>query len=96
VTRNYELVLVLKPELTDEAQEGFLQKVTRWVTEKGGSVSQTDKWGRKKLAYPLKQFMEGIYVLTRFSAEPTLVREVEKNLRLSEEVLRHLVVKIEE
>jgi len=95
VMRNYELVLVLKPELTDEAQEGFLQKVARWVTEKGGSVSQTDKWGRRKLAYPLKQFMEGIYVLTRFSAEPPLVREVEKNLRLSEEVLRHLVVKVE-
>ena len=93
--RNYELVLVLKPELTDEAQDGFLQKVARWLTEKGGTVAQTDKWGRKKLAYPLRQFMEGVYVLTRFSAEPPLVREVEKNLRLSEEVLRHLVVRIE-
>jgi small subunit ribosomal protein S6 len=94
--RNYELVLVLKPELTDETQEGFVQKVARWVTDKGGSISQTDKWGRKKLAYPLKQFMEGIYVLTKFSAEPALVRDVEKNLRLSEEVLRHLVVKLED
>jgi len=94
--RNYELVLVLKPDLTDEAQEGFVQKVTRWVTEKGGAISQTDKLGRKKLAYPLKSSKEGIYVLSKFSAEPALVRDVEKSLKLSEEVLRHLVVKLEE
>lgn len=94
--RNYEMVLVLKPDLTDEAQEGFVQKVTRWVTDKGGAISQTDKLGRKKLAYPLKASKEGIYVLSKFSAEPALVRDVEKSLKLSEEVLRHLVVKLEE
>jgi len=90
------MVLVLKPDLTDEAQEGFVQKVTRWVTDKGGAISQTDKLGRKKLAYPLKASKEGIYVLSKFSAEPALVRDVEKSLKLSEEVLRHLVVKLEE
>jgi len=94
--KNYELVLILNPELPEEAQEGSIEKVSRWITEKGGSISQVDKWGRKKLAYPIRRFSEGSYVLARFSAPPSLAREVESNLKLAEEVLRYLLVKAEE
>jgi len=94
--RNYELVLILNPELPQEAQESSVEKVSRWITEKGGTISQVDKWGRKKLAYPIQRLTEGSYVLARFSAPPSLAREVETNLKVSEEVLRYLLVKAEE
>ena len=64
------------------------------ITEKGGELSLAEPWGKRKLAYPLKHFMEGNYVLTRFKLSSKLTKELEANLHISEEVLRHLLVKL--
>lgn len=94
--RDYELVLIISPEVAEEEVPNTLEKVNGVITSRGGVVVDTNHWGRRKLAYPIKRFTEGNYVLTRFQLEPELVREVEATLKVSEEVLRHLIVKIDE
>lgn len=92
--RNYELVIVISPEVDGEELPKVVEKVNRFISDRNGIVEETEQWGRRKLAYPIKKFMEGDYILTRFKLEPELVKELEANLRAVEEVLRHLVVKV--
>ena len=93
--RDYELVVIISPEVADDALDSVIDNISRFITENGGTVSNVDQWGKRKLAYPIKHFMEGSYVLTRFRLKPTLGKALEANLRISEEVLRHLLVRIE-
>jgi small subunit ribosomal protein S6 len=92
--RDYEMVLILSPEATEGGSDAATDKVNQLITERGGSLSNVEQWGKRKLAYPIKHFMEGGYVLTRFQLKPKLIKELEENLRISEEVVRHLVVKL--
>jgi small subunit ribosomal protein S6 len=92
--KDYELVLIFSPEVTEGGFEAAIGKVHQFITDRGGSLSNVEQWGKRKLAYPIRHFMEGGYVLTRFSLKPKLIKELEENLRISEEVVRHLVVKL--
>jgi small subunit ribosomal protein S6 len=92
--RDYELVLIISPEVVDEALDTIIKSVSQFITEKGGIVSEVEQWGKKKLAYPIEHFMEGSYVVTRFKLEPVLGKELETNLKMSEEVLRHLLIRL--
>ena len=93
--RNYELALIISPEVADEALDTTIDSVSQFITEKGGVISGVERWGKRKLAYPIEHFMEGTYVLTQFKLKPTLSKELEANLQISEEVLRHLLIRIE-
>ena len=93
--RDYELVLIISPEVVEEKLDATIDNVSQFITGKGGIISNVERWGKRRLAYPIEHFMEGSYVLTRFSLKPALSKELETNLRISEEVLRHLLVKIE-
>ena len=93
--RDYELVLIISPEVIGEALDTTIDNVGQFITEKGGIISEVEQWGKRRLAYPINHFEEGNYVLTRFKLKPTLSKELEANLQISEEVLRHLLVKIE-
>ena len=92
--RDYELVLVISPEVVEEEFEAAINNVSRFITESGGIVSDIERWGKKRLAYPIRHFVEGSYVLTRFKLNPAFGKELGANLRISEEVLRHLLVKL--
>jgi len=92
--RDYELVVIISPEVADEAVDGVIGNVSRFITENGGTVSDVEQWGKRKLAYPIKHFMEGSYVLTRFKMQPKLSKQLEASLQISEEVLRHMLVKV--
>jgi len=92
--QNYELVTIISPEVDDERMLEVVDKMNQLISDKEGVVEETERWGMKKLAYPIKRFMEGNYIVTRFKLEPKFVKELETNLRASEEVLRHLVVKV--
>jgi len=94
--RDYELVVVISPEVADEALEATLDSVSKFVTESGGAISDIERWGKRKLAYPLKHFMEGNYVLVRFKMNPVSGKQIEANLRISEDVLRHLLIRLDE
>ncbi len=93
--RDYELVIVVSPQVDEEQLEAAVNNVSQFVVGKGGVVSEVEKWGKRKLAYPIKHFGEGNYVLTRFKMKPAFGRELEANLRISEVVLRHLLVRLD-
>ncbi len=92
--RSYELVTIVNPEADDEGMYSVMDRVSRFITEKDGTVEGAEQWGKKRLAYPIKRFLEGNYNLTRFKLEPRMVKELEMNLRADEEILRHLVMKV--
>ena len=93
--RDYELTIVIAPETSEEQLEASVESISRYVTDRGGSVSDVQRWGKRKLAYPIKHFIEGYYILFQFKMKPQDGRELENNLRISEEVLRHLLISIE-
>jgi len=92
--RDYELMVVINPELDDEGMSTIMDKLKGLITERGGSITDVEQWGRRRLAYPIKHFLEGNYVLTHFKMDPNLTNEVDAGLRLSEAVLRHLIVRL--
>ena len=92
--RDYELLVVFSPEVAEDGLDAALGKVNQFITERGGTLSTVEQWGKKKLAYPIKHFLEGSYVLAHFRLSPKLTKELEANLHISEEVLRHLLVRL--
>ena len=93
--RDYELVAIISPEVADEGLDGVLDNISRLITQDGGTVDEVDRWGKRKLAYPIKHFLEGNYVLFRCKMKATSGKELEASLKISEEVLRHLLVKLD-
>jgi len=91
--RDYELVFVVQPDIADENLDPIVEKVSQLITSRGGSIVESDRWGKRKLAYPIKHSMEGNYVLIRFKLPPTSSKEIEANLQITEEIIRFLMVK---
>ncbi|MGN0804605.1 MAG: 30S ribosomal protein S6 [Candidatus Coproplasma sp.] len=89
--KTYEMLYVLDASLSDEAKESFVAKFEGIVTNNGGKVATTDKWGVKKLAYPINYKSDGYYVLMTFEAEATTVKELDRIAGLSVEVLRRMI-----
>ena len=93
--RDYELVFIVSPEVGDDALDATVGSVNQFITSKGGIISGEERWGKRRLAYPIKHFLEGSYVLTRLKMKPVWSKELEANLQISEEVLRHLLIKLD-
>ena len=93
-TREYELVMILNPETTEEELASLVEGIDGMIEHNGGVIAEHDIWGLKKLAFPVKKFTEGNYVLTKFSMDPSAVSELNNSLNTSEEVLRFLVMKL--
>ena len=92
-SHGYELVFIVSPEVTEDSLENTINDISQFIAGKGGAVSGVEKWGKKKLAYPLKRFLEGYYVLTRFEMNPTWSKELEASLMISDDILRHLLIR---
>ena len=89
--RNYDLVFVVTPNAEAEAREAILNKVKE-VVAPNGEVVKVDVWGPKKLAYPIAKFNEGHYVLVNFNAGVEVPKELDRNLKINENVIRHMIV----
>jgi small subunit ribosomal protein S6 len=94
--RNYELVMVISPDLSEDEVSSSVERVQRFVSERGGEVLKVDRWGRRRLAYPIRRFTEGHYVIAQLRLDASAVRELDRNLEVTESVLRHLVVRTDE
>ena len=94
--RIYETMLVLDPEMSKEQVDGFTEKLKQFLGDRGAEVLRVDEWGVKTLAYEIKKKDKGYYLLFYLKGDEVLVAEMERNLRLMEEVLRYLTVKREE
>ncbi|NPV66900.1 MAG: 30S ribosomal protein S6 [Anaerolineae bacterium] len=94
--RKYELVFIIRPDVAEEAVTAAIEQVKQWVTAQSGEVQRVEQWGRRRLAYPINDQREGHYVLFNLMLAPQAIDEVERNLKLSDVILRHLLVRVEE
>src|ERR1700674_1551800 len=91
--RDYEVLYIVRADLDDEKVQDAVKRVNTLIERSGGTVERTNLWGKRKLAYEVKHQKEGSYVLQDFSFEPGRVPELEAALKITEEVLRHLIVR---
>jgi small subunit ribosomal protein S6 len=89
--RSYEVVFIVHPDLEETAFKEIVDRVTGWITEDGGTVSKVDVWGKRELAYPIRKKSEGQYVLLETEMVPDFCVELERNMRLTEPIMRFLV-----
>ncbi len=93
--RNYEVGLLVRTDIGEEGLTALIEKVKTWIGEGGGTVVKTDVWGRRRLAYTVRKQNEGLYVFLSVQMPPPGEAALERNLRLSEPILRFLVVRQE-
>jgi small subunit ribosomal protein S6 len=91
--RDYEVLYIVRADLDDEKVQDAVKRVNTLIERSGGAVERTNLWGKRKLAYEVRHQKEGSYVLQDFSFEPSRVPELEAALKITEEVLRHLIVR---
>ena len=91
----YELMFIIDPVLDDEKKDAVVETV-KGIIAASGEVAETDIWGRKKLAYPIQKKTEGYYVVMQFTATPDLPKELDRRLRISDNVMRHIIVSKDE
>ena len=92
----YELAVVLNAKIEDEERAKVLEKVKGYVTRFGGTISDVDEWGKKKLAYDIQKMSEGYFYFIHFEAETTAPAEIENRIRIMDNVLRFLIVNQDE
>ena len=92
----YELMYIVKPELDDEAVQREIEKVSQLIQSNGGQVKKVTPWGKRRLAYSIADQREGHYVVAEFDLESGRVQEVERVLKISDSVFRHLLVRQDE
>jgi len=89
----YELVFILNANLSEDDFTRVLGKVNDQITKLGGTITETNQWGKRRLAYPIKKQAEGNYVLEKVQIKQTALKELDANLKMSEDVLRYLFVR---
>ncbi len=93
--RRYELMLVLRPDTADDRVQQILDRTTRGIAAGEGQIVKVSPWGRRRLAYPISGYREGSYFIVVFDAPSEAIDELERGLNITEEVMRHLVTRIE-
>lgn len=89
----YEMLYILDASLTDEAKDALIAKVEDLVTKNGGAIEKTERWGVKKLQYPINYKSEGFYVLMQFEAEKSFVEELKRVIGITDGIIRRLITK---
>jgi len=92
----YEIIFILKPELDEETTTAQIDKFTNLIANNQGEIVSVDKWGKRRLAYEIDDRREGFYTLVNFKGEAGTVKELERVLKITDEVLRHLITAKEE
>ena len=94
-TRTYESVAIINAALEDEQIEATISRILEVITSHGGEIIDTDKWGRKRLAYPIQKAKSGYYLVLRFNAPTELIAALERNYRLDETIIRYLTITLD-
>lgn len=93
--RNYESVVLINAALEDEQIEATISRILEVITTNGGEIIEADKWGRKRLAYPIKKAKSGYYLVLRFKAPTELISTLERNYRLDENIIRYITIALD-
>ncbi len=91
---SYECLFILRPDLDEETTEATITRILTLIGDQGGTVENVDRWGKRRLAYEIDDYREGNYTVLKFHAESAATAELERNLKLASEVMRHMVVKL--
>ncbi len=91
--RAYEVLYIIGPELDEEQTNAVIEKFKSLVENNGGEVTKLDKWGKRKLAYEIKHYREGFYVLMEFMGEANTAAELDRVFRITDEILKHMIIK---
>lgn len=94
--RNYEALYIIKPELEEEKIAAVVEKFKQLIVDNGGEVTQLEEWGKRKLAYEVKKYREGYYVLMNFKSSVEAARELERIFKISDDVIRYLLVRLDD
>lgn len=94
--REYEMTFIITPELEQEQIDSTVEEMQRLITSLGGQVTKVDPWGRRRLAYPINKKREGFYVVMQMQMPPEAIKELDRNIKLNEAILRHLIVRTDE
>jgi len=94
--RPYEVVFIVKPEIDEEGVNSIIERLVRIVGDSGGKIDNGEKWGRKRLAYEIEGCTEGSYVMMDFTVGTGVAREMERVLKLTDEVIRYLLIRRDE
>ncbi len=94
--QGYEIVTIVDPQIADEDVPKTSEKINEFITSRGGSIARVQRWGRRRLAYPIQRQTEAHYLLTTFALAPQHTSELEADLVLAQEVLKHMVIKVDE
>jgi small subunit ribosomal protein S6 len=89
----YELLFILKPDLEEEATTVAIDKYLNLIQQNQGAVDQVSRWGKKRLAYEIRDFKDGFYTLVQFQGVSATIQELDRVMRLGDEVLRHMIVR---
>jgi small subunit ribosomal protein S6 len=96
MTRIYEELFIVRPDEPEEQIDQLIEQLTVLIANHGGNVDKAEKWGVRKLAYRVQKRSEGFYVLLQFTAQPETVHELERRLRVSDQVVKFLTVRVDE
>lgn len=91
MARDYELGIVINPEVGDEQARALVERVTQIINNNNGQVVRVNAWGRRRLAYPIQRFRDGLYFFFDLKLDPSTIAEIERNIRVHEDIIRHLM-----
>lgn len=93
--REYEVTVIIQPQLEEEGRAQLIERINEWLTPEAGEDEKPiqNHWGTRQLAYPIRNFTEGYYVMFEASVDPTRISDIERNMQYSEDLLRYLIVR---
>jgi small subunit ribosomal protein S6 len=93
--RKYEVMFIVKPA-EEEAINAVISKFENLIQNNGGNIEKIDRWGKKRLAYEIEDFAEGFYTIFYFTGEPAVVAELDRVMKITDEILKHMIIKEDE
>lgn len=90
--RDYELMYIIKPDVDEEKMNAVMEKYASLITNQGGELVSNDKWGKKRLAYEIDDYRDGIYILVNFKGAPAIAQEIDRVMKISDEILRFMII----
>lgn len=91
---NYESLFILRPDMEEEKIGEIMEKFRALVENNGGQVARLDKWGKRRLAYEIERLREGLYIIFQFKSDPEVVKELDRVFKITDEVIRHIIVRV--
>ncbi|MDF2947388.1 MAG: rpsF [Bacillales bacterium] len=93
--RKYEVMYIIRPNMEEEAQKALVERFAGVLTGGGATIESVKEWGKRRLAYEINDFRDGYYMLLNVTAEPAAVQEFDRLAKISEDIIRHIVIKQE-